>query len=104
MANIIDLPNFASAPILAYDWTSIYIGGHIGRSFLAREVVRLKLPLTVNAVVHRANIDRIGEMVDLALALSASRVEIAHAQYYGWALVNRASLMPTRTQVERAVA
>jgi pyrroloquinoline quinone biosynthesis protein E len=41
-------------------------------------------------------------MVDLALALGASRVEIAHVQYYGWALRNRATLMPTREQVERA--
>src|SRR4029453_915702 len=48
------------------------------------------------------NIDRIGEMVDLALALGASRVEIAHVQYYGWALKNRAALMPTPEQVERA--
>ena len=66
--------------------------------------MRLKLPLTVNAVMHRANIDRIGDMVELALALGASRVEIAHVQYYGWALKNRATLMPTREQVERAVA
>jgi PqqA peptide cyclase len=66
--------------------------------------VRLNLQLTVNAVVHRANIERIGEMVDLALGLGASRVEIAHVQYYGWALTNRARLMPTRAQVERAVA
>jgi pyrroloquinoline quinone biosynthesis protein E len=64
--------------------------------------VRLKLPLTVNAVMHRANIERIGAMVDLALALGASRVEIAHVQYYGWALKNRGALMPTREQVERA--
>ena len=56
----------------------------------------LKIPLTVNAVMHRANIDRIEDMVALALALGASRVEIAHAQYYGWALKNRAALMPTR--------
>jgi PqqA peptide cyclase len=53
-------------------------------------------------VVHRANIDRIGAMVDLALALGASRIEIAHVQYYGWALKNRAALMPSREQVERA--
>ena len=60
--------------------------------------------LTINLVVHRANIERIGAMVDLALALKASRIEIAHVQYYGWALKNRAALMPTREQVERAVA
>ncbi len=63
-----------------------------------------KRALTVNAVMHRANIDRLEAMVDLALALGASRVEIAHAQYYGWALKNRAALMPTETQVQRAAA
>jgi MoaA/NifB/PqqE/SkfB family radical SAM enzyme len=56
----------------------------------------------VNGVVHRANIDRIPDLVGLALALGASRIEIAHVQYYGWALKNRAALMPSRDQVERA--
>jgi PqqA peptide cyclase len=70
---------------------------------LAREVVRLGLPLTINMVVHRANIARIETMVELALSLGASRVEIAHVQYYGWALKNRAALMPTRDQVDDAV-
>jgi pyrroloquinoline quinone biosynthesis protein E len=57
----------------------------------------------VNAVIHRANIDRVGDMVDLALSLGAGRVEIAHVQYYGWALSNRDALLPTRQQVDRAV-
>jgi len=47
-------------------------------------VVKLGLPLTVNMVVHRANIARIEQMVDLSLSLGATRVEIAHVQYYGW--------------------
>src|SRR6185436_2982162 len=71
---------------------------------LATEVVELGLPLTINAVVHRANIARIAEMVDLAISLNAKRIEIAHVQYYGWALKNRAALMPTREQVKRAAA
>ena len=79
-----------------------YEGAFKRKRELAAEVVRLKLPLTVNAVMHRANIDRVGDMVDLALALGAGRVEIAHVQYYGWGLKNRATLMPTREQVERA--
>ena len=54
-------------------------------------------------VVHRANISRIGEMIEHALSLGAGRVEIAHAQYYGWALKNRAALMPSREQVKRAI-
>jgi PqqA peptide cyclase len=79
-----------------------YAGAFARKQALAAEVVRQKLPLTVNAVVHRANIDRIADLVDLALALGASRIEIAHVQYYGWALKNRAALMPSREQVERA--
>src|SRR5262245_9432173 len=81
-----------------------YAGAFARKLALAAEVVRHKLLLTVNVVVHRANIDRIAEMVDLALALGASRIEIAHVQYYGWALKNRAALMPSRAQVERAAA
>jgi pyrroloquinoline quinone biosynthesis protein E len=80
-----------------------YEGAFAKKRALAAHVVRLKLPLTVNAVVHRANVERIGDLVELALALGAGRVEIAHVQYYGWALENRAMLMPTRAQVERAV-
>jgi PqqA peptide cyclase len=79
-----------------------YAGAFARKRALAAEVVRQKLPLTVNAVVHRANIDRIPDLVGLALALGASRIEIAHVQYYGWALKNRAALMPSRDQVERA--
>jgi pyrroloquinoline quinone biosynthesis protein E len=80
-----------------------YDGAFARKRALAAQVVQLGLPLTVNAVVHRANIERIGALVDMALALGAGRVEIAHVQYYGWALENRAALMPTRAQVERAV-
>ena len=81
-----------------------YRGAFARKRALAAEVVGLKIPLTVNAVMHRANIDRLEAMVALALALGASRVEIAHAQYYGWALKNRSALMPTAEQVKRAAA
>jgi PqqA peptide cyclase len=81
-----------------------YKGASVRKRALAAEVVRLGLLLTVNMVVHRANIARIEPMVELALSLGATRVEIAHVQYYGWALKNRAALMPTREQVEQAVA
>jgi pyrroloquinoline quinone biosynthesis protein E len=80
-----------------------YKGGFQRKKALATEAVRLGLPLTINLVVHRANITRIGAMVDLALELKASRIEIAHAQYYGWALKNRSALMPAAEQVNRAV-
>jgi PqqA peptide cyclase len=80
-----------------------YRGAYQRKRALAAEVVRLGLPLTVNAVMHRANIAHVSAMVDLAIALGAGRVEIAHVQYYGWALKNRAALMPEPEQVARAV-
>jgi pyrroloquinoline quinone biosynthesis protein E len=62
------------------------------------------LPLTVNTVVHRQNLERLGEIVALALTLGADRLEIAHVQYYGWALRNRRALLPSRAQLDRATA
>jgi pyrroloquinoline quinone biosynthesis protein E len=81
-----------------------YHGAFARKRALAADVVALKIPLTVNAVIHRANIARVEELVTMALDMGASRVEIAHVQYYGWALQNRAALMPTREQVDAAVA
>ena len=81
-----------------------YDGAFARKRALASEVIAHGLPLTVNAVIHRANIDRVADMVALALELGAARVEIAHAQYYGWALTNRTALMPNREQVARAIA
>lgn len=80
-----------------------YPGGHARKLAFAPSVVGLGLALTINAVIHRANIDRVEAFVELAASLGAGRVEIAHAQYYGWALRNRRALMPTREQVERAM-
>jgi pyrroloquinoline quinone biosynthesis protein E len=70
----------------------------------ARLVTRLEIPLTLNAVIHRRNIGEIEDFVRLAVDLDAKRVEIAHAQYYGWALKNRSLLMPTREETLAAVA
>ena len=84
------------------------IGNHKGamrqKLALAALVRELGLPLTVNAVIHRRNIDRVEDFVRLAVELGAKRVEIAHAQYYGWALKNRGNLMPSRAQTMQAVA
>lgn len=68
----------------------------------ARMVKELGLPLTMNVVLHRHNIDRVAAILDLAEELEADRVELANTQYYGWALRNREALLPTRAQLERA--
>jgi len=60
------------------------------------------LPLTLNMVVHRQNLDGVAAMIDMAEALGARRVEIAHVQYYAWALENRAALLPSRAQLDAA--
>lgn len=67
-----------------------------------RLVRELGWPLTVNVVLHRQNIERIGAIVDLVERLGADRVELANTQYYGWAWRNRSSLLPTREQLDRA--
>jgi PqqA peptide cyclase len=75
-------------------------GAHRRKREAARAIVSAGLPLTINAVIHRGNADRAGAMVAEAVALGARRIEIAHAQYYGWALANRAALLPSPAQVE----
>jgi pyrroloquinoline quinone biosynthesis protein E len=63
-----------------------------------------RIAFTTNLVVHRQNIGHLEEMVATLEALHPDRMEIAHAQYYGWALENRSALLPTRAQLDRAVA
>jgi len=69
----------------------------------ARRVRAAGLPLTVNAPVHRHNIGEVEQFIELALSLDAERLEIANVQYSGWALVNRAALMPSPAAVEREI-
>ena len=68
----------------------------------ARWVKELGLPLTVNVVLHRANIDRTSAIVEMAERLDADRLELANTQYLGWALRNRDALLPSREQIDRA--
>ena len=69
---------------------------------MARAVKANGFPLVLCFVLHRANLEQVGEMLDLATALEADYVELANVQYHGWALVNRAQLLPTREQLRRA--
>jgi pyrroloquinoline quinone biosynthesis protein E len=60
--------------------------------------------MTINVVLHKGNTTDIEALAELAASLNADRLELAHAQYYGWALANRSSLLPTAGQVRRAEA
>ena len=62
---------------------------------VARWVTELGMPLTINAPIHRHNIHNVPRYIDMAVELGAQRLEVAHAQYYGWAFLNRAALIPT---------
>jgi pyrroloquinoline quinone biosynthesis protein E len=62
-----------------------------------------RVAVTLNFVIHRRNIDQLAEMLALAESSSATRVEFAHVQYYGWAFANRERLLPTREQVSHSI-
>jgi pyrroloquinoline quinone biosynthesis protein E len=77
-------------------------GGHARKLRFAEHVHAAGLPLTLNTVVHRQNLDRLPDLIELALTLGATRLEVAHVQYYGWALRNRDALLPSRAQLDAA--
>ena len=68
----------------------------------ARAVRELELPLTLNVVLHRENLERVEAIIELARDLDAERLELANVQFHGWARLNRAALMPTEGQLSHA--
>lgn len=81
-----------------------FAGGHVKKLETARLAREIGLPLTINAVMHRQNMDDLEAMIRMAVDFGAGRLEVAHVQYYGWGLRNRAALLPTREQLEQATA
>jgi PqqA peptide cyclase len=79
-----------------------YRGGHEKKLEAAVRIREAGLPLTANFVIHKQNIVRLDAMIALGEKLGAERIEIAHTQYYGWALLNRDALLPTREQLDYA--
>ena len=71
---------------------------------VARETRRLGLALTLNVVLHRHNLANVAALIALARELDADRLELANAQYDGFALRNRDALMPSLEQLEAASA
>jgi pyrroloquinoline quinone biosynthesis protein E len=69
---------------------------------VARWANEMDLPLTINVVMHRHNLDAIDAMISLAEDLTADRLELATAQYAGWAILNRGALLPSKQQLDRA--
>ncbi|GGX71728.1 coenzyme PQQ synthesis protein E [Tateyamaria omphalii] len=79
-----------------------YKGGFDRKMHVAEIIADIGFPLTLNAVMHRENLDDLPATIDMALRLGARRIEIACVQFQGWALVNRAVLQPSREQVDAA--
>lgn len=78
------------------------IKAHDRKRIVAALVRDSGLPLSINVVLHRHNVERLAEIAAYAASLGAQRLELAHTQYYGWGLLNRAALMPSREQVQAA--
>lgn len=85
------------------DLISAYKGGVAKKRAVAQWVKELGLPLTINVVVHRHNIENLPALIDYAVDAGAGRIEVANVQYYAWALKNRAALIPTRAQFMRSL-
>jgi pyrroloquinoline quinone biosynthesis protein E len=93
--------SFQDAQAEGADRIGHFAGGHEKKLRVAGWVRAAGLPFTANFVVHRQNADHLEAMLELAVAAGAHRIEIANTQYYGWALRNRAALMPSPGQIER---
>jgi pyrroloquinoline quinone biosynthesis protein E len=71
---------------------------------VAKLIKQYDYPMVLNVVLHRFNLDHVGRIIDMALEMGVEYLELANTQYYGWGLVNRAQLMPTRAQLAQAEA
>lgn len=69
---------------------------------MARAVKKHGYPMVLNFVTHRHNIDNIDQIIRLCIELEADFVELATCQFYGWAELNRAGLLPSKEQLVRA--
>lgn len=81
-----------------------YKGGFDRKMSVAQHIADIGFPLTLNAVMHRHNLDDLPRTIALAAELGARRIEIACVQFQGWALKNRGMLQPSRAQVDQAKA
>lgn len=79
-----------------------YKGGFDRKMHVADHIARIGFPLTLNAVMHRQNLEDLPATLEMAVRLGARRIEVACVQFQGWALRNRSALQPTRDQVDQA--
>ena len=68
------------------------------------EIKSQGFPVVLNVPLSRYNIDTVDEMIEMAARQGVEYIEFANIQYYNWALLNRAALLPTKEQIEEAEA
>ena len=98
--------------ILVHDWHTNDLAKEMNHLLRPRQAAQVAVDddsieavvysLSLNVVLHRLNIDRLDYIISFAEKLGATRLELANAQYYGWAYRNRSMLIPTEHQVEAA--
>jgi pyrroloquinoline quinone biosynthesis protein E len=66
-------------------------------------LAKVRVGITLNFVIHRRNIHQLEAMLKIAECSSATRVEFANVQYYGWGFTNRENLLPTREQLDASL-
>jgi pyrroloquinoline quinone biosynthesis protein E len=71
---------------------------------VAKLIKKYDYPMVLNVVLHRFNLDDIGRIIEMAVEMEVEYLELANTQYYGWGMVNRDQLIPTREQLVRAEA
>jgi len=69
---------------------------------VAKTIAKYDIPMVLNCVIHRLNIDYIENIIEMAIDLGAEALELANTQFYSWAKVNQDHLLPTREQLLRA--
>ena len=69
---------------------------------MAKSVKAQGYPMVLNFVISKQNINQIAEVMRLSCELEADYVELATAQYYGWAYQNRDHLLPTQAELVEA--
>ena len=72
------------------------------KSRVAKLIKQYDYPMVLNVVLHRYNLDHVGRIIEMAIEMDVEYLELANTQYYGWGLVNRAHLLPTQEQLQRA--
>lgn len=74
------------------------------KSRVAKLIKKYDFPMVLNVVLHRYNLDHVARIIEMAIAMEVEYLELANTQYYGWGMLNRAQLMPTQEQLQKAEA